>query len=803
MTGLTELEVQSRIKAGLTNKSQEESSIPILSVFMQNILELSNLVIFICIGILIAYGQKQEALMSSIIILMNVSISVYQELRARRKLKKLRLLRTDKVMVIRDNKDVEVEISEIVMDDLIRLSSGQFVYVDGELLENDHLLVDEANLTGESDYMRKNVGDGLLSGTFVTGGKGIYKATKVGKESTINQITKEAKKYVNVVSPLQKSVNDISKTMLALTGFSLALLFVTNMVFTDMERLGIVNASISIVSALIPQGVIMTVTLSLTLGTIRMAQKNILVQKLTGVESLAGIKVLCMDKTGTLTENKLKLINYKNLSDTQNAQVEGIIANYCKETLEKNKTIRALSEQFAWGENMGEFKVLDEMPFNSKIKQSGIEAEYKSEKIRIILGSFESVLERFAGSVDTKPLAEINKEYANKGFRNLYMIYKKTGKSRDNEAESLGESGDRDYIPLAFFSLEDKLRENAGEIISGFVAQGVKPVIISGDNPNTLVALMERLEIPDLNKAITGAELETFSTDKNEFHQVVISHNIFARVSPAQKVQIIKEYQKEYTFVGMIGDGVNDALAIKQANIGIALGSGADAAKNISDVVLLDDSLISLNEVIIEGRRILYNTRRGAQLIIGKNFFSMVIIISALLLNLIFPFNPRSLFVLGFFNGSITMMAILADKSSPAIKTLFGRKLYHFAIPVGLIGGIIGVVILIFSQQILFSQTLLLTFLILVGQYNYIFSLNDEYVGLRIKNVKRSSIIVVFLMAFYILIMYTPALGNLFLINPLNTNQWMIAILGLLGYIVIFNATYFLTGKLKIFDKKV
>jgi cation-transporting ATPase E len=345
--GLSYTEVSERNLKGLTNQSKEDSSLPLLTIILQNVSDLPTIIIFLSVLFLIIYGQFKDAGIVSIIISINIIVSIVQEIRARNMLRKLKILRQDEVLVIRDGKEIEIDNKDVVMDEFIVIKSGQYIYVDGKLIENDHLLLDESILTGESDYVKKEEGNELLSGSFVTAGKGIYQATKVGAQSTLNKMTSEAKKYVNNHSPLQNNISNISKILLFLTIGTLSILFIKNYLDNTLKEIELIGAVVSIVTAMIPQGVVLTITLSLTLGTIRMAKKNILIQKLNAVETLAGIKVICMDKTGTITQNKLTIIENKNVSNLPDKEYHSIIANYCNKTLEKNKTIKALESEFS------------------------------------------------------------------------------------------------------------------------------------------------------------------------------------------------------------------------------------------------------------------------------------------------------------------------------------------------------------------------------------------------------------------------------------------------------------------------
>jgi cation-transporting ATPase E len=493
-----------------------------------------------------------------------------------------------------------------------------------------------------------------------------------------------------------------------------------------------------------------------------------------------------MDKTGTLTENQLDLVFRKNLSKESTMRFNSLIAFYCQSTLEKNKTIKALEKQFRdSGAELNDSVIADEMPFNSAIKQSGLEINNAGKHIRLILGGCESLYPRLENSADTKSIKELNESQASLGYRNLLLIYKESQAEKFDSA--LGDENDKSYKPLGFFSLEDKMRSNAEEIIASFIKSGVRPVVISGDNQHTLLSLIDKLHIKELQKVISCEQLKT----QEEIDDAVIHYNVFARVTPQQKLQIIKTLKNQHRYVGMIGDGVNDALAIKEANIGIALGSGADATKSIADIILLDDKLINLNEIIQEGRRVLYNSRRGLQLILTKNFYAMILIVMTLFLGLPFPFHTRGLFILSLFIASLSSLFILLDRGK-APREVFGVKLYSFVITSAISIGVIGLVILIFSRNIVHLKTLLLTFLILTGQINYLFSLNKENVSLKkIFNFRaKKSWLVIFWIVAYLIFMYVPAIANTFTLKPLTLAHWLFILSAVFAYVVVFEIAY-------------
>ena len=796
--GLTAAEVDAKIAANKVNRFKDNSQRSILTILLSNLIDLPNIIIFIAVMFLLLYGQGQDAIMISGVIILNNLISIVQELQARRSLQRITVINRVPVKVIRAGKVQEIFPEDIVEGEYLQISSGSNLFVDGKLLNSNSLLIDESILTGESDYLKKEAGEEVFSGSYVVAGQGVYIAEKVGSDSFVNKITASARKYINYLSPLQVQINSLVKTLTILAVITIVLLFSINYLFINMSEVQLLKAVVSIVTSTVPQGIVLTLTLAFMLGVIRMYRQKILIQKASAVETLAGVKVLCMDKTGTLTQNKLVVQELLDLTPGRQFATQTsrqLLEYFIKHTIEKNKTIIAIgnylpghsSEGQASSDQLTEtselIELIEQVPFTSRSKFSGLEVKIADNYYRLMLGSPE-VLARNLNQVQRTLVEQKEDAGADLGWRNLLFMI---GEKRTNSKLSIGSAVEKDtwvaadiqpdsdlaqaeynYYPAGFISLEDELRLGASEVISEFIATGVKPVIISGDGAKTLLAILKQLHITELNKVITGAQLASMSSlNKME---AILGHDVFARVSPEQKVEIVEVYQSAFGRVAMLGDGVNDALAIKQANLGIAMGSGASVTRNIADVVLLDDDLQRLLAVIVEGKEILFNTLRSAQLLLIRNYYALVVLITSLLLALPFPFSPRGLFLLSLFNGTLPIIAILGSRNSKLPNIQFLAELRRFVLIGGTLIAGLSVIILITQQDrpLLELQTILLGFLTLSGVVNSLIALNKSYNPIKMFFGSWLSLIAVFTVGMLLAAIYIAPLARFFELTALN-----------------------------------
>ncbi|MBW7953503.1 HAD-IC family P-type ATPase [Candidatus Dojkabacteria bacterium] len=767
LKGLTNQEVSERIAEGKVNTITSPDTKSFWQILASNIIDLPNMIIFFSVIALFIYAEPKDAVIISLIVVTNIIVSVYQEVSARNSLKKIQLLSRDRIIVIREGQQQEIDPEEVVADDLIFIESGKYVYVDGKVISEEGLLIDESILTGESDYSNVDEGQEILSGSFVVAGKGYYQAIKVGPESFINKITSETKSYVAYLSPLQKQVNKMLKGLTYLTIVLIAVIVARNLVIREFSQGELAEAIVSVISSMVPQGIVLTLTIAFMLGATRMGTKRIIVQKASTIETLAGIKYLCMDKTGTITRNILELKKILPFHNYTLTRTEEFLALYANLSLEQNKTIKAIGDALKLNSDMDMPNVAEQLPFTSRAKMSGLSLKDETGYNHLLFGSVESLI-HYCKIENHQEIINIEEEYAKLGMRVLILLHR----FQNNEKKLL--SDDKKYNPAAIVVLEDRLREGSRSIMQTFIDKKVKPLIISGDHPETLKALIKQLNISTLTNITTGKRLAECTTE-TEFDDLVHESDIFARVSPEQKVEIIKSLQKGKTYVAMVGDGVNDALAIKQANLGIAMGSGANVTKNIADIILLDDNIASLADIVDEGRIILINTLRSAQLLIMRHAYSIIIIIGALLLGLSFPFYPFGLFLLAFTNGSIPVLAIVLAKPTEMKMPDFLGELADFLIAGGIPAGILSLILLVnyqgYDQREV--QTMLLAFLTVVGVVNYLFTIKNSFQLSDILKPEKLSLLAPFIIVFYLLAMYIPLFSNFVEMTPLSLSTWV------------------------------
>ncbi|HEX9804078.1 MAG TPA: HAD-IC family P-type ATPase, partial [Candidatus Dojkabacteria bacterium] len=662
----------------------------------------------------------------------------------------------------------------------------------GEVVESEGLLIDESALSGESDYVKKKTGVEVLSGSFVVGGAARYTASKIGEESLINKITLEAKQYTKQLSPLQEYLNKVVRALAVFGLIVILLLFI----FSKQDSHDLIETSVSIVSAVLPQGIILTITLSFLLGTMRMLRQDILVQNPSSIETLAGVKVICMDKTGTLTTNDLKVEKIE-IFDEVEFPLNQIYANLSPE---KNKTIRSIQHYFN-EELEQEVKITGYVPFTSQSKISLVECNIKDNGFTLVLGAPE-VIKKFLSANSAQTLEKKDAEFAENGFRNVCLAYK-SGSKFDSpngiefkEVEEISNL-EKEMKLYSLIAIKDTLRDGAGDTIENFIENNVRPIVISGDGPGTLESIIKQLKIKSLDKVTTGAKLASLKDNINEFEQEILGSDVFARVTPEQKVEIIKVFQSKYGIVGMIGDGVNDTLAIKQSNLGISFNSASNSAKNLADIILLKDSFDKIPQILHEGQNILFNSLRTSKIFLSRNFFLSVIIVLVIVLGLSFPFTPKNLTLLSATNTSIPILFVIWEKMKKVPKVHFLSDLYKFilnlVISITLPTLVLDYVLVdILEVSRIEMQSTILTFLVLTGLVIFISASKNSYRTSDLFRIDRSIIIAGVILAiyssFFVLLpfknffeLYIPSLGS---------------ILVMIGFLGIFFFMFLLLGKI-------
>lgn len=612
INGLTNREVEEKIALGKVNKINFETSESISTIIKKNIFTYFN-VIFMILAILVTFAGAFRNLTFLIVVTINVLIGIFQQIRSKMVLDKLSLLDKCKYNIIRDNKEIIVYSDELVEGDYVKLSSGNQVPADGVLVDGK-LFVNESLLTGEQDEREKMVNSNLLSGSFVVSGSAIVKLTNVGDESYSSKIMKESKKIKENKTEMIKAIDRIV-LVAGIVIIPIGLLLFGESYFVN--KFSYSESVVRMVSALIgmiPEGLYLLTTVALALSAMRLAEKKVLLHDMKSIESLARTDVLCIDKTGTITTNMMDVMdifdeNEVSYLDKKKDKKLLELANYVNSINDNNATINALREYL---KNISKQKLnmLKYENFNSKNKYSYIKT---SENVTYKLGAPDVLLNK-----DYNHL--ISKRTIN-GERIIVFV-----KEENNEC-----------VPILFISLKNEIRKNAREIIKFFNDREVEIRVISGDNPVTVSSIAKEVGIKNYDLFVDCSLLKT----RDELKNAVDKYKIFGRVSPEQKREIIKLIKENGLKVAMTGDGVNDILAMKEADCSIAMGNGSDAAREAAQVVLLDSDFGNMRNIVYEGRKNINNITRSASLFTYKNIFSLFLSIYAIIFSIAYPLEPN------------------------------------------------------------------------------------------------------------------------------------------------------------------
>ena len=612
INGLTNREVEEKIALGKVNKINFETSESISTIIKKNIFTYFN-VIFMMLAILVTFAGAFRNLTFLIVVTINVLIGIFQQIRSKMVLDKLSLLDKCKYSIIRDNKEIIVYSDELVEGDYVKLSSGNQVPADGVLVDGK-IFVNESLLTGEQDEREKMVNSNLLSGSFVVSGSAIVKLTNVGDESYSSKIMKESKKIKENKTEMIKAIDRIV-LVAGIVIIPIGLLLFGESYFVN--KFSYSESVVRMVSALIgmiPEGLYLLTTVALALSAMRLAEKKVLLHDMKSIESLARTDVLCIDKTGTITTNEMDVMdifdeNEVSYLDKKKDKKLLVLANYVNPINDNNATINALRE-YLKNIKSKKLNMLKYENFNSKNKYSYIKI---SENITYKLGAPDVLLNK-----DYNHL--ISKRTIN-GERIIVFV-----KEENNEC-----------VPILFISLKNEIRKNAREIIKFFNDREVEIRVISGDNPVTVSSIAKEVGIKNFDLFVDCSLLKT----RDELKNAVDKYKIFGRVSPEQKREIIKLIKENGLKVAMTGDGVNDILAMKEADCSIAMGNGSDAAREAAQVVLLDSDFGNMRNIVYEGRKNINNITRSASLFTYKNIFSLLLSIYAIIFTIAYPLEPN------------------------------------------------------------------------------------------------------------------------------------------------------------------
>ena len=613
IVGLTTEEVKLRMSQNQQNNYDEDVSKSTKDIIKDNTFTLFNLLNLI-IGICLAAVGAFSNLFFMVIILMNVTIGIIQEIRAKNLIAKLSIINEDKSIAIRDGKETEINSDLIVLDDTIKLSAGDQVPSDMIVIEGS-VEANEALLTGESDLIKKEINSELLSGSFISSGQCYGRVIHVGKDNYATKIANEAKIHKPFNSELVSSIRKVAKfTSYVIVPLGI-ILFVEAFFFGDGGIKSSVVASAAALLGMLPKGMVLLIMIALATAVAKLAKKEVLVQDMYSVETLAHVDVICLDKTGTITEGKMKVLDVEVLNENYANNIDDIIGSYLYASSDSNITMQAIRK---YAEAKEVYQANDVISFSSERKWGAISFEGLGT---VALGAPERL---FSEESIPSGILEAQAE----GYRVLML-----GISAD---ENFSETELPKLAPLAIIKIDDPIRENANETLAYLKEEGVDLKVISGDNPVTVSNVARRAGLEGYDKFIDLSELTT----EEEVKAVVNDYHVFGRVSPQQKKMLVQELKHQGHVVAMTGDGVNDVLALKEADCSIAMAEGDNATRQIANLVLLNSDFTTLPDVLFEGRRVVNNVTKVASIFFIKTIYSLILSVICALTTIAFPFIP-------------------------------------------------------------------------------------------------------------------------------------------------------------------
>jgi len=660
-SGLSDADVRERVKRGQTNEVKEKSSRSVASIIRANVFNRFNAILGVLAVIVIIIGPLRDALFG-LVLVFNTLIGIVQELRAKRTLDRLSLLSAPRAKVIREGESREIQREAVVLDDLLELQAGDQILVDGAVLTSEGLEVDESLLTGESVPIDKKPGDGLLSGSFVSAGAGRFRATAVGEDAYAQRLASEAKRYTLVKSDLRDAINIILR-YITYVMIPTAILLAVSQLIADSTFDDSVISTVAGLVGMVPEGLVLLTSMVFAVSAVALARRKVLVQELPAVEGLARVDVICLDKTGTLTEGALQFGGIDALNS--DADLERVLGAYAAASPSENATIAAIASAFP---SPPGWETVASVPFSSARKWSSVSFQRNGAWV---LGAPEVLLETRPPEDPVRKKAD---GIASSGRRVLLL-------SRADE--SIAEEVLPEYLdPEALVIIEEKIRPDAADTLDYFKQQEVGIKVISGDNANTVGSVAERVGVPGAEHPV---DARTLPEDPEDLSEVMRESSVFGRVIPEQKKMMVHALQSGGHVVAMTGDGVNDTLALKDADMGIAMGSGAPSTKSVAQLVLLDGRFSTLPGVVAEGRRVMANMERVANLFLTKTVYAAVLAVGIALIAWPYPFLPRHISLVGSLTIGIPAFVLSFAPSKKRYRPGLLRRVLYFSIPAGLI----------------------------------------------------------------------------------------------------------------------
>ena len=655
-SGLSTDQINQRKKDNLVNNDTTVPTKTIPRIFFENIVTLFNILnILLAIAILCVGSYKNLLFMG--VIICNTLIGTFQEIRAKKAVDRLSLISSTKVNVVRNSKIEHIPIKELVLDDIVYLKNGNQIVSDCIVVDGK-CEVNESLLTGESDPITKKKGDMLLSGSFIVSGSCKAKIEHIGNQNYAAKISNDAKYIKKVNSEIMYTLNLIIKIISFIIIPLGIMLFYKQ--FNIVESNTYQNAIVHTVAALIgmiPEGLILLTSTVLAVGVIRLSKQKVLVQELYCIETLARVDTLCLDKTGTITDGNMEVINTVEIDKSFSNKINEIMSSMVYALNDNNPTFNAIRDKFG---NKKVYDAIKSVPFSSEKKWSGV---YFKNEGSFILGAAEFILNNNISEIEDEL-----KEYTSKN-RVLILAH--------SNNDFNGEDIPKDTYPIAFIIINDKIRKQAKETLKYFKEQGVNIKIISGDNVLTVSNVAKAAGLDNADNYIDATTLE----NDEDLKQAAQKYSVFGRVTPQQKKKLIVALKDQGHTVAMTGDGVNDVLALKEADCSVAMASGSDAARNVSQLVLLNSCFDSMPKVVAEGRRSINNIQRSASLFLVKTLYSLLLSILFIFINMPYPFMPIQMTLISMFTIGIPSFILALEPNNERIKGNFFINIISKSIP--------------------------------------------------------------------------------------------------------------------------
>ncbi|EMF26935.1 integral membrane ATPase [Streptomyces gancidicus BKS 13-15] len=671
VTGLTSAEVAERVARGQVNDVPVRSSRSVTEIVRANVFTRFNAIIGVLWVIMLIVAPFQDSLFGYVI-LANTGIGIVQEWRAKKTLDSLALIGEVRPTVRRDGVAAEIGTSAIVLDDLIEIGPGDKVVVDGVVVEADGLEIDESLLTGEADPVVKQPGDPVMSGSFVVAGGGSFQATRVGREAYAAQLAEEASRFTLVHSELRSGISTILKYVTWMMVPTALGLIISQLVVKDNELKGSIARTVGGIVPMVPEGLVLLTSIAFAIGVIRLGRKQCLVQELPAIEGLARVDTVCLDKTGTLTEGGMDVTELRVLDDADETYVRTVLGELGSADPRPNASLQAIVA--AYPDTTG-WRLTDTLPFSSARKYSGATLdEGDGRPVTWLLGAPDVLLPH-----DDPALGEterMNRE----GLRVLLLARAREGVTADDLADPAAVDGVR---AVALVVLEQRLRPDAADTLRYFAEQDVSAKVISGDNAVSVGAVAGKLGLSG-----TTVDARRLSADPEAMAGELEAGTVFGRVTPQQKRTMVGALQSKGHTVAMTGDGVNDVLALKDADIGVAMGSGSEATRAVAQIVLLNNSFATLPSVVAEGRRVIGNITRVATLFLVKTVYSVLLAVLVVLSQVEYPFLPRHLTLLSTLTIGVPAFFLALAPNKERARPHFVRRVMRYAVPGGVLAAL-------------------------------------------------------------------------------------------------------------------